>query len=85
MAHNLDTLFAFVFWTSIFIALIADVKLFGLCNGGRDSWSRIHQNAWLYCIALGALTTYLVPLTTMQALTAGGIMVAGVCAAKEFL
>lgn len=83
--HNLDSLLTFVFWTSIFITFTTGTKLFGLCDGGFGEVNRIKQKVWLYCIVLGGVTAYLVPLTTKQVLLSITVLIASVCAAKEFL
>ncbi len=85
MTITLDNILTFVFWTSIFVALTTDVKLFGLCNGGQGRLRTIDQNKWIYCIVLGLLAAYLVPLSSQSVLIASGLMVAGVCAIKEIL
>jgi len=81
----MDSLLTFVFWTSIFITFTTGTKLFGLCDGGFGEVNRIKQKVWMYCIVLGGLTTYLVPLTTKQVLIATTILITSVCAAKELL
>lgn len=83
MTHNQDTLLTFLFWTTLYITTIANFKVCKIYK--PQSWSQPVQTEWLYCIALGVLTTYMVPLTTRQALTAMALTGVGICVASRIL